>query len=195
MSFSSRAEYGIYGRFPLDIWGLIFRFLSFEELCKLVLNSHFTKLIRIYIERKRPPQCLADLDILKWFCFTTDKKVQVKKSKQIFILKSLEFSNANSSLHWLKTLSHPFLFRGVSYFQEEKKIYILSPYFQDHSLRVHLFTLKEADARFYAAEILMLYEYLHSKEIYLAPLEVCMTITFPFLLNHLSTGTVSALLI
>ncbi len=183
MNSFSYDSFGVYGRFPRDVWGIIIGFLPLEDLRNLVLNSQLTKIIQFNIRQKLPPRCLADVDLLKVIgCgrFSKVFQVRVKKSKQIYALTKInvpkysqvEFSRPSIRVvDRLMELKHPFLLPVLSHFCENEIEYVVTQYIHGGDLFYQLQKRKRVcidEARFYAAEVLLVLEYLHNNGIVLS---------------------------
>ncbi|KAL0234643.1 hypothetical protein PCE1_001679 [Barthelona sp. PCE] len=96
----------------------------------------------------------------KYYALKTLAKAKVAKLRQVEHLKS--------EYKLLSKISHPFIVNLVASFQDEKNVYLLQEYVPGGELFSHLrkagrFT--EEVARFFAAEIVLALEYLHSQSI------------------------------
>lgn len=95
-----------------------------------------------------------------WYALKIMKKHDIVKLRQVDHIKS-EVSILNS-------VFHPFIVNLLGHLQDEKKLYLLFEYVPGGELFSYLRqenTLSESSTRFYAAEILLAFEYLHSLSI------------------------------
>eukprot|EP00163_Fabomonas_tropica_P012822 TRINITY_DN24183_c0_g1_i1.p1 TRINITY_DN24183_c0_g1~~TRINITY_DN24183_c0_g1_i1.p1 ORF type:complete len:496 (-),score=135.11 TRINITY_DN24183_c0_g1_i1:351-1838(-) len=123
---------------------------------------------------------LADFDLLKVIgqgSFGKVMQVRLKKTGKIFamkILKKAELVKRNQVEHTraereiLGTLRHPFMVRLYYSFQTDQKLYMVLDYVNGGELYYHLqraHKFPENQARFYAAEVILVLSYLHSRNV------------------------------
>mmetsp|Transcript_104653 Transcript_104653/g.223690 ORF Transcript_104653/g.223690 Transcript_104653/m.223690 type:complete len:365 (-) Transcript_104653:38-1132(-) len=92
--------------------------------------------------------------------------LKIMKKSEIVRLKQVEHIKAETSI--LKQIEHPFIVNLLGTFQDEKRLCLLLEFVNGGELFSHLRKqgrLPDADARFYAGEIILAFSYLHSKSI------------------------------
>jgi len=92
--------------------------------------------------------------------------LKVLKKNDMIIHNQIEHINAERKI--LSIISHPFIVKMLASFQDKEKLYIVFEYIAGGELFTHLrkatkFCLETV--KFYAAEIVLALEYLHSKDI------------------------------
>ena len=123
---------------------------------------------------------------------TFGKVFQVKKKsngkiyamkilKKAYIVKQQEVDHTLAERSILRSVNHPFMINLRYAFQTETKLYLVLDYVNGGELFFHLQRAKRFDetrARFYAAEVVLVLEYLHSCGIiyrYVDPLSIAHT--------------------
>lgn len=101
--------------------------------------------------------------------FRKDKKFYAMKIlKKAEIIKLKQIDHIQSEISILSQINHPFLIKIHSMMQNERHLYLVMEYVAGGELFTHLRTVqffKSKDARFYAAQVTLMFEYLHSKKI------------------------------
>ena len=97
----------------------------------------------------------------------TNTYVAVKILSKSQILKTKQVMHIKAEKDILKMVSHPFLVNLLAYFSDRDCLYLVLEYIVGGEFFTHLrlsgrFT--EDTARFYAGEIVLAFEYLHSKK-------------------------------
>ena len=88
----------------------------------------------------------------------------VKILKKIEILKLKQVDHMKSEITILSMIDHPFLIKMDGIAQDSKYLYILLEYIAGGELFTYLRTvqnLKHEDARFYAGQVVCMFDYLH----------------------------------
>lgn len=88
------------------------------------------------------------------------KKAEIMKLKQV--------DHILSEISILDLIEHPFLVKMTGITQNDRNLYIMMEYVQGGELFTYLRTvqsLKNEDAFFYAAQVVLMFEYLHTKNI------------------------------
>jgi protein kinase X len=96
----------------------------------------------------------------KYYAMKILKKVEIIKLKQV--------DHILSEVSILNLIDHPFLVRMTGITQNERYLYIVLEYVQGGELFTYLRTvqsLRNEDAIFYSAQVILMFEYLHSKNI------------------------------
>lgn len=104
--------------------------------------------------------------IVKYKPFGTWYALKIMKKHDIVKLRQVEHIKSEVSI--LNSVFHPFIVNLLGHLQDEKKLYLLFEYVPGGELFSYLRqenTLSESSTRFYAAEILLAFEYLHSLSI------------------------------
>jgi serine/threonine protein kinase len=99
---------------------------------------------------------------------TNGKIYAMKVLKKANILKQQEVEHTLAERSILKSIKHPFMINLKFSFQTETKLYLVLDFVCGGELFFHLQRMRrfpEAQARFYAAEIVLALEYLHSRGI------------------------------
>ncbi len=138
--------YGNYGAFPLDIWNLIFAQLSYDTLRCLVLNSHFSKIIRKFILQKVASLCGHLIDPTVLAIYAVRRKIhQVNekiylKTKQTFLWFSFLHSplmNSGSNVLFQFVVSAfliVYLFIKYNILKKYHNTSVMEAYFSDHNI-------------------------------------------------------------
>jgi len=96
----------------------------------------------------------------KYYALKTLKKVEIMKLKQV--------DHILSEISILNFIDHPFLVRMTGITQNERYLYIVLEYIQGGELFTYLRTVQSVrneEAVFYAAQVVLMFEYLHSKNV------------------------------
>ena len=96
----------------------------------------------------------------KYYALKILKKIEIMKLKQV--------DHILSEISILNIIDHPFLVKIVGISQNERYLYIIMEYVQGGELFTYLRTvqsLKNEDAVFYAGQVVLMFEYLHSKNV------------------------------
>jgi protein kinase A len=96
----------------------------------------------------------------KYYALKILKKIEIQKLKQV--------DHILSEISILNMTDHPFIVKMKGITQNEQYLYILLEYVQGGELFTYLRTvqsLKNEEAVFYAAQVILMFEYLHSKNI------------------------------
>ena len=105
----------------------------------------------------------------------TDTAVAIKSLLKSRIVKNQQVSHVRSERDVLDSLDHPFIVKMHSTFQDEHCIHFVMEFVAGGEFFSHLRSrgqLSEESARFYAAEVLLVFEYLHSKDVVYRDLKV-----------------------
>lgn len=106
----------------------------------------------------------------------TDSVVAIKSLLKARIIKNEQVAHVRSERDVLLTLGHPFIVKMHSTFQDAHCIHFVMEYVPGGEFFSHLRSrgqLAEEVARFYAAQVLLVFEYLHSQDIVYRDLKVC----------------------
>jgi serine/threonine protein kinase len=90
----------------------------------------------------------------------------LKILKKNLIVKKKQIEHTKTERYLLEILNHPFIVKLHFAFQDEKKLYFVTEFMQGGDLFFHLSKnsqYKEKDVKFYASEILLAIEYMHSQ--------------------------------
>lgn len=96
----------------------------------------------------------------KYYALKILKKIEIMKLKQV--------DHILSEISILNIIDHPFLVKIVGISQNERYLYIIMEYVQGGELFTYLRTvqsLKNEDSVFYAGQVVLMFEYLHSKNV------------------------------
>ena len=96
----------------------------------------------------------------KFYALKILKKIEIMKLKQV--------DHILSEISILNLIDHPFLVKMTGISQNDRYLYIILEYVQGGELFTYLRTvqsLKNEDAVFYAAQVILMFEYLHSKNV------------------------------
>jgi len=99
---------------------------------------------------------------------STGKYVAVKIMKKGDIIKHKQVDHIMSEINILAVLGHPFMVRMEGIFQDERYLYLVLDYIAGGELFTYLRNmgkLENTHARFYSAQVVSMFEYLHSKNI------------------------------
>lgn len=99
---------------------------------------------------------------------TSGQYVALKILKKAEILRLKQVDHIMSEFSILRTISHPFLVNLLFYTQDERYLYFVLEYIPGGELFTYmrnLGKLEVSQARMYAAQITLMFEYLHSKNI------------------------------
>jgi serine/threonine protein kinase len=115
---------------------------------------------------------------------STGTVVAIKSFLKATIVKNQQTDHLISERSVLEVLNHPFIVKMHTTFQEQQCIHFVFEYIAGGEFFSHLRArgqLCEEEARFYAAEVLLVLEYLHSKDIVYRDLKVrsCFASLFP----------------
>ncbi len=97
-----------------------------------------------------------------------DKYYALKILKKAEIIKLKQIDHILSEISILNMIDHPFIVEMDGITQDPRYLYIVLEYIPGGELFTYLRTvqnLKNEDARFYAAQVTTMFEYLHSKNI------------------------------
>lgn len=92
----------------------------------------------------------------------------MKILKKVEIIKLKQVDHILSEVSILNMIEHPFLVRMTGITQNDRYLYIVLEYVQGGELFTYLRTvqsLRNEDAIFYSAQVILMFEYLHSKSI------------------------------
>jgi len=92
--------------------------------------------------------------------------LKIMKKSEVIRLKQVEHVKAETQI--LSQIEHPFIVNLLCTFQDEKRLFILLEFVNGGELFSHLRKegrLPNDDSRFYSGEIVLAFEYLHSKHI------------------------------
>ena len=92
----------------------------------------------------------------------------IKILKKAEIIKLAQIDHLQSEVSILSQISHPFMIQMHSMIQDNRHLYLVMDYVAGGELFTHLRTVqffKSKDARFYASQVTLMFEYLHSKSI------------------------------
>jgi protein kinase A len=106
---------------------------------------------------------------------TTDTVVAIKSFLKANIVKNQQTDHLISEKNVLEILDHPFIVKMHTTFQDQQCIHFVFEFIAGGEFFSHLRSrgqLCEEAARFYAAEVLLVFEYLHSKDIVYRDLKV-----------------------
>jgi len=98
----------------------------------------------------------------------TNTVCAIKSLLKAHILKNGQVAHIKSERDILSRISHPFTVRMRSHFQDEHCVYFVMDYVAGGEFFTHLRSrghLQEDVARFYAAQVVLVFEYLHSRDI------------------------------
>ncbi|CAK82993.1 unnamed protein product (macronuclear) [Paramecium tetraurelia] len=99
---------------------------------------------------------------------SNNKYVALKMLKKIEILRLKQVDHIISEFNILKQVKHPFLIEMSGYTQDERYIYFVLEYIQGGELFTYLRnagTVQNEEAQFYSAQVVSMFEYLHTKNI------------------------------
>ena len=97
-----------------------------------------------------------------------NKYYALKILKKIEIIKLKQVDHILSEITILNLIDHPFLVKMTGICQNERYLYIILEYVQGGELFTYLRTvqsLKNEDAVFFAGQVILMFEYLHSKNV------------------------------
>jgi serine/threonine protein kinase len=106
---------------------------------------------------------------------STGTAVAIKSFLKTHIVKHQQTDHLLSERSVLEILDHPFIVKMHTTFQDQQCIHFVFEYIAGGEFFSHLRArgqLSEEAARFYAAEVLLVFEYLHSKDIVYRDLKV-----------------------
>lgn len=112
----------------------------------------------------------------------TEAVCAVKSLSKAQIIKNGQVSHVHSERDVLSKIDHPFVVRMLSHFHDTHAVHFVMEYVAGGEFFTHLRSrgqLTEDVARFYAAEVLIVFEYLHSKDIAYRDLKVAELLVFP----------------
>ncbi|CAD8085459.1 unnamed protein product [Paramecium sonneborni] len=98
----------------------------------------------------------------------SNKYVALKMLKKIEILRLKQVDHIISEFNILKQIKHPFLIEMSGYTQDERYLYFVLEYIQGGELFTYLRnagTVQNEEAQFYSAQVVLMFEYLHTKNI------------------------------
>jgi len=96
----------------------------------------------------------------------TPLALKIMKKSEVIRLKQVEHIKAETGI--LSQIEHPFIVNLLATFQDESRLFLLLEFINGGELFSHLRNegrLPDADAKFYAGEIVLAFAYLHSKNI------------------------------
>jgi len=96
----------------------------------------------------------------------TPLALKIMKKSEVIRLKQVEHVKAEVAI--LARIEHPFVVNLLARFQDDKRLFLLLEFVNGGELFSHLRRqgrLPDADAKFYAGEIILAFAYLHSKNI------------------------------
>merc|ERR1719356_2118965 len=96
----------------------------------------------------------------------TPLALKIMKKSEVIRLKQVEHVKAETRI--LANIEHPFIVNLLTTFQDEKRLFILLEFINGGELFSHLRKegrLPNDDARFYAGEIILAFQYLHQHNI------------------------------
>mmetsp|Transcript_12529 Transcript_12529/g.18150 ORF Transcript_12529/g.18150 Transcript_12529/m.18150 type:complete len:369 (+) Transcript_12529:46-1152(+) len=96
----------------------------------------------------------------------TPMALKILKKSEVLRLKQVEHVKAETAI--LAQIEHPFIVNLLTTFQDEKRLFLVLEFVNGGELFSHLRKegrLPNDDARFYAGEITMAFQYLHNKNI------------------------------
>ncbi|CAD8183052.1 unnamed protein product [Paramecium octaurelia] len=99
---------------------------------------------------------------------SNNKYVALKILKKIEILRLKQVDHIISEFNILKQVKHPFLIEMSGYTQDERYLYFVLEYIQGGELFTYLRnagTVQNEEAQFYSAQVVLMFEYLHTKNI------------------------------
>ncbi|CAD8087289.1 unnamed protein product [Paramecium primaurelia] len=99
---------------------------------------------------------------------SNNKYVALKMLKKIEILRLKQVDHIISEFNILKQIKHPFLIEMNGYTQDERYLYFVLEYIQGGELFTYLRnagTVQNEEAQFYSAQVVLMFEYLHTKNI------------------------------
>jgi len=99
---------------------------------------------------------------------TNNEYVALKILKKSEILRLKQVDHIMSENGILRTVNHPFLVNLLGFTQDDRYLYFVLEYIAGGELFTYLRgigRLESAQARFYAAQVISMFEYLHSKNI------------------------------
>ncbi|CAD8100205.1 unnamed protein product [Paramecium sonneborni] len=99
---------------------------------------------------------------------SNQKPVALKMLKKCEILRLKQVDHISSEFKILKQIQHPFIIELLGYTQDERYLYFVLEYIQGGELFTYLRnagTIEDDEAQFYSAQIVLMFEYLHSKTI------------------------------
>ncbi|KAM3129709.1 hypothetical protein pb186bvf_018222 [Paramecium bursaria] len=99
---------------------------------------------------------------------STNKFVALKILKKSEILRLKQVDHIISEFNILQQIKHPFLIEMQGYCQDEYYLYFVLEYVQGGELFTYLRnagTVQNDEAQFYASQVVLMFEYLHSKNI------------------------------
>uniref|UniRef100_A0A7S2IYS4 Protein kinase domain-containing protein n=1 Tax=Haptolina brevifila TaxID=156173 RepID=A0A7S2IYS4_9EUKA len=126
------------------------------------------KQLRKYLETLLPPEeagkepTIADPPEVSMGVFA----LKVMKKTEVVRLKQVEHVKAEADI--LARVSHPFIVNLYHRFQDERNLYLIEEFVQNGSLGTHVRKnrqLPNDTARFYAAQVVMAIQFLHSEHI------------------------------
>ncbi|CAD8161756.1 unnamed protein product [Paramecium octaurelia] len=99
---------------------------------------------------------------------SNSKHVALKMLKKCEILRLKQVDHISSEFKILQQIQHPFIIELLGYTQDERYLYFVLEYIQGGELFTYLRnagTIENDEAQFYSAQIVLMFEYLHSKTI------------------------------
>jgi protein kinase X len=99
---------------------------------------------------------------------SADHHLALKMMKKSVVLQLKQVEHIRSEKAILSTIQHPFIVNMITSFQDTRRLYMLMEYVAGGELFAFLGNVQRLDnenARFYAAEIALAFEYLHSHNI------------------------------
>ena len=98
----------------------------------------------------------------------TSKYYALKILKKSEIIRLKQVQHIQSEVTLLKLISHPFIVNLMGHFQDEKKLYMILQYVPGGELFSHLRRegrFSDDHGRYYAAEIVLAFAYMHSLKV------------------------------
>jgi len=96
----------------------------------------------------------------------TPLALKIMKKSEVIRLKQVEHVKAETAI--LSMIEHPFIVNLLATFQDDKRLFLVLEFINGGELFSHLRTegrLPDADGKFYSAEIVLAFAYLHEKDI------------------------------
>lgn len=105
----------------------------------------------------------------------TNRHVAIKSLLKAHIVKNRQVAHVRSERDILHHLDHPFIVRMLTTFQDQQCVHLVMEYIAGGEFFSHLrkrVRLSEDMARFYAAQVVLIFEYLHSMDVVYRDLKV-----------------------
>lgn len=94
--------------------------------------------------------------------------VAIKRLKKVVIIKQKQVDHILSEKRILSAVSHPFIVSMYGTFKDDRYVYIVMEYVVGGEFFTHLRKIKrfeDSAVRFYAAQVTLIFEYLHGKNV------------------------------